>query len=166
MGVDPGLVTTGYGVVEVTGRKLTLIKGGAIAVVAAGEPLERRLQGLHEGLAQAIKAYQPEAIALEQLYSHYKHPRTAILMGHARGIICLAAAQAGLAVFHYGATQVKGGITGSGHASKEQVQRAVQMMLELSEPPSPSDVADALALALYHCLHAEHRLALGPGRNV
>jgi crossover junction endodeoxyribonuclease RuvC len=89
-------------------------------------------------------------MALEELYSHYDRPRTAILMGHARGVICLAAAQAGIPVLHYSATQIKRILTGSGRASKAQVQRAIQRELALSDPPEPPDVADALAAALCH----------------
>ena len=89
-------------------------------------------------------------MALEQLYSHYERPRTAILMGHARGVICLAAAQAGIPVFHYAATQVKRILTGAGRAPKVQVQQAVQRELALPKLPEPPDVADALAIALCH----------------
>jgi crossover junction endodeoxyribonuclease RuvC len=89
-------------------------------------------------------------MALEELYSHYERPRTSILMGHARGVICLAAAQAGIAVIHYSATQVKKALTGSGRAPKSQIQEAVRRELRLSSPPEPPDVADALAIALCH----------------
>ena len=89
-------------------------------------------------------------MALEELYSHYDRPRTAILMGHARGVICLAAAKADIPVVHYAATQIKRILTGSGRAPKGQVQRAIQRELALSAPPEPPDVADALAAALCH----------------
>ena len=89
-------------------------------------------------------------MAIEELYSHYARPRTAILMGHARGVICLAAAKAGVPIKHYSATQIKRILTGSGRASKSQVQRAIQRELALPSLPSPPDVADALAVALCH----------------
>jgi crossover junction endodeoxyribonuclease RuvC len=89
-------------------------------------------------------------MALEELYSHYEHPRTSILMGHARGVICLAAAEAGIEVVPYSATQLKKLLTGSGRASKLQMQRAIRNELRLAELPEPADVADALALALCH----------------
>jgi crossover junction endodeoxyribonuclease RuvC len=89
-------------------------------------------------------------MAVEQLYSHYKHPRTAILMGHARGVICLAAAEAGLAEATYSATQIKKVLTGSGRAPKSQIQLAIRRELHLAEIPDPPDVADALAVALCH----------------
>ncbi len=89
-------------------------------------------------------------MAIEQLYSHYERPRTAILMGHARGVLFLAGAHNSLEVFSYAATQVKKLLTGNGRAPKDQMQRAIQMQLSLKEPPDPPDVADALAIALCH----------------
>src|SRR5207237_2576500 len=94
--------------------------------------------------------FQPSVLAVEQLYAHYQHPRTAILMGHARGTILLAAAQRGLEVVSYNATRIKKTITGSGRASKEQMQRTIQRELGLAQVPEPADVADALAAALCH----------------
>jgi crossover junction endodeoxyribonuclease RuvC len=105
---------------------------------------------LHEGLLEIIDQFHPRAMAVEQLYAHYKHPRTAILMGHARGVIFLAAAERGVPVISYNATRIKKTVTGSGRASKEQVQRTIQRELGLSEIPEPPDVADALAVALCH----------------
>ncbi len=99
-------------------------------------------------------------MAIEQLYSHYKHPRTAILMGHARGVICLAAAQAGIAVIHYSATQIKKILTGNGRAPKIQMQQAIRRELALAEVPEPPDVADALAVALCHYYLKVHRTPL------
>src|SRR5262249_35219168 len=97
-----------------------------------------------------IESLQPAVMALEQLYSHVAHPRTSILMGHARGVICLAAAEAGIPVVHYPATQIKRILTGNGRASKLQMQLATQRELRLDEVPEPPDVADALAVALCH----------------
>jgi crossover junction endodeoxyribonuclease RuvC len=89
-------------------------------------------------------------MVVEQLYAHYAHPRTAILMGHARGAILLAAAERGLQTASYSATRIKKTITGSGRATKDQIQRTIQRELGLREPPEPPDVADALAIALCH----------------
>ena len=97
-----------------------------------------------------MEQFAPEVVAVEQLYAHYKHPRTAILMGHARGVLFLAAAEKGLDVVSYSATRVKKTVTGSGRASKEQVQRTIQRELGLAQVPEPPDVADALAVALCH----------------
>jgi len=117
--------------------------------------LTARVHEIHLGVTEVIESWRPAAVAIEQLYSHYKRPRTSILMGHARGVICLAAAQAGLPVISYSATQVKKLLTGSGRAPKEQVQRAVQRELRLDQLPEPADVADALAIALCH-YHRKH----------
>lgn len=150
LGIDPGLNTTGYGVIEVAGRDVVLIEGGVIRSGSTEDPLEARLSRLYNGIIEVLELFTPEAMALEQLYSHYKHPSTAILMGHARGVICLSGAQKGVPVYSYSATQVKSCLTGSGRASKEQVQRAIQARLKLKEIPTPNDVADALAVAINH----------------
>ena len=102
------------------------------------------------GVCEVIEALKPSVVAIEQLYSHYERPRTAILMGHARGVICLAAVQAGLEVVNYASTQVKKTLTGNGHASKVQMQHAVKFELKLDALPEPADVSDALAVALCH----------------
>ncbi len=111
-------------------------------------------------MAEVIAAYSPTAMALEQLYSHIKQPRTSILMGHARGVICLAAAQAEVPVVHYSATQIKKVLTGAGRAPKSQMQQAIQRELKLAKMPEPADVADALAVAICHYyLQARRALA-------
>lgn len=150
LGIDPGLDTTGYGVIEVCDRDLILIEGGVIRTGASDEPLESRLLRLYEGVTEIIVEFRPQAAALEKLYSHYDHPTTAILMGHARGVICLAAAREGIPVHSYAATQIKSCLTGNGQATKEHVQRAVQARLRLQNPPRPHDAADALAAAICH----------------
>ena len=149
LGVDPGLNVTGYGVLEAVSGGLKIREAGVVRGKTRGS-LTDRLGEIHEGVADAIKTLKPDVMALEELYSHYARPRTAILMGHARGVICLAAVQAGIPVVHYSATQIKKILTGSGRASKAQVQTAVQHELGLSEPPEPADVADALAIAICH----------------
>ncbi len=149
LGIDPGLNVTGYGVLEAGERRPNLVEAG---VVRGGDrgPIAPRVAALYRGVADVIAAFHPAALALEELYSHYDRPRTAILMGHARGVICLAGAQAGIPVVSYSATQVKRILTGSGRASKSQVQRAIQRELGLAVAPEPPDVADALAVALCH----------------
>jgi len=149
LGIDPGLNITGYGVLEVGGGKLKLCEAGIIRGKMRGS-LTARLVQVHQGVVDVIAGFQPAALALEELYSHYARPRTAILMGHARGVICLAAAEAGVPVASYSATQVKRILTGSGRAPKSQVQQAIQRELGLSQAPEPADVADALAIALCH----------------
>lgn len=147
LGVDPGLNTTGYGVIEFQGRSVRLIEAWIIRSRAKGS-LPSRLKEIHEGLVEVIQQCQPTFMALEQLFSHYDRPRTAILMGHARGVLCLAAGIAGLDVVHLEPTRVKKVLTGNGRAPKPQMQLAVQRELGLATLPEPADVADALAVAL------------------
>jgi crossover junction endodeoxyribonuclease RuvC len=149
LGIDPGLNITGYGVIERVGGKLRILEAG---VIRGGDrtSLASRLHDLHSGVRDVIAQFQPATVALEELYSHYERPRTAILMGHARGVICLAAAQAGVPVTAYAATKVKKLLTGNGRAPKPQIQNAVCREFGLTAAPEPPDVADALAIALSH----------------
>ena len=149
LGVDPGLQLTGYGIIKSAGANVSLVEAGVIRV-SRTQSLSSRLGELYEGISEVIKTYPLNAIAIEQLYSHYERPRTAILMGHARGVLFLAGAHASLEVHSYAATQVKKLLTGNGRAPKDQMQRAIQMQLMLKSPPDPPDVADALAIALCH----------------
>jgi crossover junction endodeoxyribonuclease RuvC len=112
--------------------------------------MAEKVMSVYKGIVEVIAQFKPEAMAVEQLYAHYDHPRTAILMGHARGVIFLAAAQGEVPVISYASTQVKKIITGNGRASKEQVQLTIQRELGLATMPEPPDVADALAVALCH----------------
>lgn len=153
LGIDPGLNITGYGVVSVspssTGDSISVVEAGVIRSKRS-EDLGSRLASIHEGIADVIATLSPDCIGLEELYSHYERPQTAIIMGHARGVICLAAAQAEMVVHSYAATQIKKVLTGNGRAPKNQVQLAVTRHLSLDEIPEPPDVADALAIALCH----------------
>jgi crossover junction endodeoxyribonuclease RuvC len=149
LGIDPGLNTTGYGVLERGAAGPVLCEAGVVRSRARGS-LEARLAEIYDGVRDVIRSLTPQVMAVEELYSHYERPRTAILMGHARGVICLAAAEAHIPVRHYAATQVKRLLTGSGRASKTQVQQAICRELSLAAPPEPPDVADALAVALCH----------------
>jgi crossover junction endodeoxyribonuclease RuvC len=148
LGIDPGLRLTGYAVLEVQPLGPVLCEAGVIR--GGSGSLDQRLLTLHQGLVELIDQYRPETMAVEQLYAHYKHPRTAIIMGHARGVMLLAASLQGVKTFSYTATQVKKIISGAGRASKEQIQRTVAQELGLPAPPEPNDVADALAVALCH----------------
>lgn len=149
LGIDPGLNITGYGVVEVTDRGPQLREGGVVRS-RRGSSLEEKLVEIHRGVTDVLASFKPSAMAIEELYSHYERPRTAILMGHARGVICLAASQVGVPINHYGATHVKKMLTGSGRAPKSQVQVAICREFGLPQSPDPPDVADALAVALCH----------------
>jgi crossover junction endodeoxyribonuclease RuvC len=149
LGIDPGLRITGYGCVELppSGIEPKLIEAG-VFTFKPKTSLESRLAQLHADLAALIDEHHPTRLAVEKLYAHYKHPRTAILMGHARGVILLAGSQANLSITHLASTEVKKSVTGNGHASKMQMQLAVATQCRLAEPPNPPDVADAIAIAL------------------
>lgn len=147
LGIDPGLQLTGYGVIESHPFRPKLIDGGVIRL-AAKTPVASRLVELDRELESIIKEHRPEVMAVEMIYAHYNHPRTAILMAHARGVILLAAARHGLAIEQISANRVKQAVSGHGHASKHQMQRAVQAIFNLKDPPEPPDVADALAVAI------------------
>ena len=149
LGLDPGLGITGYGILSTRTGRPTLVEAGIIRI-ARGRPLADRLKELFEGVVEILWSFPIRAVAIEQLYSHYERPRTAILMGHARGVLCLAAANAGLEVHSYEATKVKRLLTGNGRAPKSQMQHAIQLQLGLAAPPDPPDVADALAIGLCH----------------
>ena len=119
LGIDPGLNITGYGVLEIGNGAPKLCEAGVVRGKTRGS-LTARLHEIHQGVADVILALKPGVMALEQLYSHYARPRTAILMGHARGVICLAAAQAGIPVVHYASTQVKRILTGAAGRTKRK----------------------------------------------
>jgi crossover junction endodeoxyribonuclease RuvC len=150
LGIDPGLQVTGYGVVESNPQRPIVCEAGVVRSGDANASMALRILSVYNGIVEVIEQFQPGVLAVEQLYAHYKHPRTAILMGHARGAVLLAAAQRGLEVVSYNATRVKKTITGNGRASKDQVQRTIQRELGLVRVPEPPDVADALAVALCH----------------
>jgi len=149
LGIDPGLNITGYGIVDFAGAagEPAIIEGGAIRTDAKAD-IARRIEQIHADLTSLLDEFSPDLVAIENLYAHYAHPRTSILMAHARGVVLLAAQQAGIAVRGLSATKVKKNLTGNGHASKLQVQRAIQAVCRLDALPEPPDVADALAIAL------------------
>ena len=147
LGIDPGLRLTGYGVVDYHPFRPKLVDGGVIRLNAKVS-LADRLVELETELDGLIAEHKPDAVAVEQLYSHYAHPRTAILMGHARGVILLAAAKRGIRVEQFAANRIKQSLTGHGHASKAAMQMAIMATWKLAKPPEPPDVADALAIAL------------------
>jgi crossover junction endodeoxyribonuclease RuvC len=126
---------------------MRLVEAGIIRSKAK-DSIESRLNEIFTGVQEVIEAHHPNLMALEQLFSHYERPRTAILMGHARGVICLAAGQAGIDVVHFEPTRVKKVMTGNGRAPKHQIQLAVKTQLGLPSIPEPNDVSDALAIAL------------------
>ena len=149
IGIDPGLNVTGYGLVHCCGAEVRLAEAGIIRLPRAqGNNLPERLKQLFEGLQELLDEFRPSLMCLEEIYSHTAYPQTAILMSHARGVICLAARLAGVPVVSLPAKRIKQSVTGNGNASKLQVQRAVRQFFSLEKAPHPPDVADALAAAL------------------
>ena len=149
LGIDPGLNTTGYGLIDMAQRQPQLVEAGVIRSRRSDE-LQQRLKSLFDGLTEVLHGLKPDVVAIEELYSHYERPRTAILMGHARGVLCLATGLNDIPLHHYSATQIKKVLTGNGRAPKSQVQLAVTRQLCLADVPEPPDVADALGIAICH----------------
>jgi len=147
LGIDPGLRVCGYACLEAGGDKEKLIEAGVIRT-ATGSAIEEKLNRIAEDTQSLLETFKPGVVAVEELYSHYAHPRTAILMGHARGVILQKCAQAAIEVRSFSATRIKKSITGNGRASKEQVQKTIQTIMSLPQIPEPNDVADAIAAAL------------------
>lgn len=156
LGLDPGLQVTGYAVLEPQGDAPRVLEAGILTTAEGRSTTDMapRLASLYNGIVEVMNQFSPAVVVVEQLFAHYDHPRTAILMAHARGVLLLAAAQRGAPVVSYNPTQVKKSVTGNGHATKDQVQRAVTRELNLTATPEPPDVADALAVALCH-YHAQ-----------
>ncbi|MDP2830946.1 MAG: crossover junction endodeoxyribonuclease RuvC [Candidatus Omnitrophota bacterium] len=149
VGIDPALAVSGYGVIRVNQTSLALIEAGIIKT-SVQETLPRRLDKIYRGVLKLISDTKADCLVLEKIYSHYKHPATACILGQARGVICLAAFTAGLPFFEYSATRIKKAIVGKGLASKAQVQRMVTHTLGLKTSVPYLDVTDALALAIAH----------------
>ena len=149
LGIDPGLVTTGYGVIHAEGNACKLLEAGVISTEHA-QPLEVRLLRIYTEVRQVIEEFEPQAVAVEDLYTHYAHPTTATLMGHARGVVFLAAAELHKDVISYTPTRIKKAVTGNGHAGKMQVQRMVQAILGIGRTEQPDHLTDALAAAICH----------------
>jgi len=158
LGIDPGTAHTGYGVVLSSGRTLAALDGGVIET-AAGLPLQHRLATIHARVCDLISEHDPEAVAIEELYFG-ANVRTAFAVGQARGVVLLAAGQAGLPCSAYTPQQIKQSVCGSGRAAKGQVQRMVGALLTLPEPPEPDHAADALAVAICHANAAPMLAAL------
>lgn len=148
LGIDPGIAILGYGIVKYEGNKFTPINYGAITT-DANTPMPERLGILHRGLGKLIEAYKPDAFAVEELFFN-KNVKTALTIGHARGVILLTAHQYGLNIFEYTPLQVKQAVVGYGRAQKQQIQQMVKILLNLDDIPKPDDAADALAIAICH----------------
>jgi len=147
LGIDPGLNICGYACLEAKMLREHLVEAGFVRI-DRHMTLEQRLDHIAKDLDNLLDLLKPELVAVEELYAHYAHPKTAILMGHARGVILQRCAARELEVKSFSATKIKKATTGNGHASKEQMQRSVQHIMGLAELPEPNDVADAIAVAL------------------
>ena len=161
LGIDPGLNVTGYGVIDFDGFKgVSVVEAGVLRGGSSKVEIGDRLSALHLRMNDVLESLKPDVVAVEKLFSHYERPQTAILMGHARGVLYLAAVLANLPVHSYAATQVKSVLTGNGRAPKTQMQDAVTRQLGLEEVPEPADVADALAIAMCHCFLSTGKQAM------
>jgi len=149
-GIDPGLGVTGYAVLRFDAEAPVILDAGVLTTNTSS-PLAGRLVQLADDFSEIMTQWGPEMVGLETLYAHYNHPRTAIQMGHARGVLMQTAARRGANVRSFAATHIKRYLTGNGHAGKSQVQRAVQTVFGLADPPEPNDVADAIAVAYCCC---------------
>lgn len=147
-GIDPGSERTGFGCVETDGRRHLLVACGAVTV-GAGDSFPQRLARIHRELAALLTQHAPECVAIENLF-HATNVRSALKLGHARGVAMLAAVDAGCEVAEYTPAEIKLAVVGYGRADKRQVQQMVKLLLGLSEAPSPHDAADALAVAICH----------------
>ena len=156
-------MATGYGLLERAAPRPVVLTAGVVTTVA-DLALEARLRIIYDGVHDILVKHTPDLLVLEDLYTEYKFPRTALLMAHARGMVCLAAAQCGVPVLALAPAEVKRAVAFHGAASKEQVQRAVGRLLNLAEPPHPSHVADALALAWTGLSRARATVERGPQR--
>ena len=148
LGIDPGIATVGYSIVECKGNNFKALDYGVIRT-EAGEDFPDRIKTIYDRMLEIIEKYQPEDLAIEELFFN-KNVKTAIMVGQARGVEILAGINSGLGIYEYTPLQIKQAVTGYGRADKRQVQEMVRMLLNLKEIPKPDDAADALAIALCH----------------
>lgn len=157
LGIDPGLITTGYGVVEVTSGGVKILEAGTI------EPdtkdfFEQRLLKIHQHITAILKAHHPDVAVLEKLYAHHKHPATASVLGHARGVICLCIAQQKIQLVEESVKRVRKALIGNGNATKAQIQEFVKRLLNIKSAGFKLDASDALCLALGHAHMMRYKL--------
>ena len=159
-GIDPGSARTGYGCVRTDGSRHRLIACGAISIPAS-RSFPEKLKVIHTELGALMRRHRPDVVAIENLF-HAVNARSALKLGHARGVAMLAAVEAGVPIVEYTPAEVKQSVVGYGRAEKGQVQSMVQLLLGLSEPPSPFDASDALAIAVCHLHRMNLRGVSGP----
>ena len=162
LGIDPGYAIVGWGVVDYQGNRFSPVGFGAVTT-AAGVDFEKRLEQVYQGVKEVFETYRPEALSIEKLF--YQHNQTTVIgVAEARGVILLAAAQAGVPIFEYTPMQVKQSVSGYGMAVKKQVQEMTRILLHLPTVPKPDDTADALAMAITQCHCDRSRLQNYPIR--
>lgn len=148
LGIDPGTLTSGYGIVAEEDHKLFHVVSGGISP-SANQPFPRRLKKIYEELEKIIEKHRPHVVVIEDLFVS-KNIKSALKLGHARGVAILAAMNADLPVFEYAPLEVKQAVVGHGKAEKKQVQLMVKALLDMPKVPHPADAADALAAAICH----------------
>lgn len=149
LGIDPGLKATGYGIIDFGQNKITILEAGTIEPKKR-DLLQNKIDKVYRNLNDLASEHKPEIMILEKLYAHYKHPTTACIMGHVRGVICLVCAQKKMKFMEYSVKRVRKALTGNGNATKLQTRSTVAYALRLKEDHIPLDASDALALALAH----------------
>ncbi len=149
IGIDPGLLITGYGILKSDGVKIGVLEAGIIKTNVK-DNFESKLDEIFSEVGKVIKQYKPDYIAIEELYSHYAHPKTAIIMGHARGMVFLQASQSKIPIVSYASTRIKKSLTGNGRATKSQMRKMIKSTLNLKDELFSPDTADALAAAVCH----------------
>ena len=147
LGVDPGLITTGYGVVEIGPGGIKILEAGTIEPNTR-DLFEQRLFKIHQHITTILKTHNPNVVVLEKIYAHSKHPATVGILGHVRGVICLSAAQAKVALVEHSVKRVRKALIGNGNATKAQVQEFVKRLLNIKSAGFKLDASDALCLAL------------------
>ena len=163
LGVDPGTAATGYGVVSGDASSARLVECGVVRTDPA-QDLSSRLVAIYEGISEVVERHEPDCLAVEGVF-YARNVRTTLILGHARGVILLAAKLRGVDVFEYPPAEIKKAVVGAGAASKDQVQFMVARLLRLKEPPQPSDAADAVAAALAHIYGSRLAALVGSGRG-
>ena len=161
-GIDPGSIRTGYGCVETNGTRHRLVVCGVLSTPGTAS-FPEKLHFIHDGLAKLIRSAAPECVAIENLF-HARNVRSALVLGHARGVAVLAAVEAGLPVVEYTPAEIKVAVSGYGRAQKPQLQHMVKLLLGLDTAPSPHDAADALAVAICHA-HVRGARSAAPVRR-
>ncbi len=158
IGIDPGLITTGYGVVDLAAGSVRIVEAGIIQPKRT-DKFEARIGKIYTHLTTVLTTYHPQILVLEKLYAHYKHPTTAVILGHVRGVICLCAQHQNMELVEHSVKRVRKALVGNGNATKGQVQEFVKRLLNIkTEAGMALDASDALALALGHAHMMRYKL--------